>query len=232
MAAGTTTGLPDEDLPALCVAIDRCCREDRSSRACAESPDLLAEHGISRWTCGTSARAWEAEHRAGENDAPPPGCGPLLALLDADARLPLAEDEVRCRADEECVVLAAGREEWCNVGGVVVAAVHGAAAEVQARLDAMPLPSTDAMALVCPLALARCVRGACEPDWEWARCERDDECVRVEQGATADRLANACRADSADRLARAIEPRGAPRVSRERVSCYRARCTLDEDARD
>lgn len=157
-------------MPALCVALEQCCRHDAlRSRECAESPEQLAEHGISRWTCAHAARAWEAERRAGEDRAPPAGCGPLLSSLRAASRAPLAEAETRCDTDAECVVLAAGREDWCNADGVPVAVARRAAPEVRARLEVTLRRSTDTRPLVCPLPLARCIRGACELDWGSAR---------------------------------------------------------------
>lgn len=221
----SVTGLPDEDAPAVCTALEACCVEDPMSRACAEWPDSVAEIGVSRHSCTVAGGAWRDEPRAA-GTSPPPGCGPLLVAMETERRAPLAEDEIACGADEECIVVAAGRDEWCNVGGPVVAATRTAATEVQARLDTIPLELAPTMPLLCPMALPRCVARACELEWDWGRCEHDADCVRLEQGD----VANACRASSAERLARALAEDGVdgpPRVSSERARCVEGRCTLE-----
>jgi hypothetical protein len=224
----SATGLPESDLPPMCAALEACCVEDVASRACGEWPEAMAEAEVSRWTCTELGRRWLAEARHGRASAPP-GCGPLLTRLDADARAPLAEEEVTCVEDDECTTVAAGRSGWCNFGGLVVASRIDVAPEVQARLDRLPLDSATTEALICPTALARCMEGACELEWDWTRCEHDAECVRMEHDGG---LMNACRASSAARLSRALAQdgvRGEPSISSARVACVRGRCTLDED---
>lgn len=228
-AAPSASGLPEEDLPAVCTALESCCAAlGSTSEACARWADVVAEHGVSQSVCRNVGSQVVGDGSAASASS----CGPLVEEIESEHRAPLAEDEVACRTDTDCVALGAGRNEWCNAGGVIVAANHTAAAEVQARLDALPLEEIGEMPSICPLPLPRCVARACELEWHWARCESDGECVRVEQGAGEAQIANGCRAESAERLARALDPeghRGLPRVLTEGVACVRGRCTTDED---
>lgn len=228
VAPVSTSGLPEEDLPAVCAQLDSCCQELGDAVApCREWPDTLAMEGVSAYVCTNVAREVLSDPRAGSASS----CGPLYASVETAVRAPLAESEVVCGADEDCVALGAGRVEWCNAGGVIVAANRTAASEVQARLDGLELHDIGDMPSVCPLPLPRCVAHACELEWRWASCSSDAECVRLEQGGEGHSLANACRAGSAQRLAREIDPtgeRGLPRVSRDGVVCDDGRCRLTE----
>lgn len=147
--------------------------------------------------------------------------------------VPLAD--ASCGADEDCTIVAAGRSAWCNFEhGVIVAVSARAERKIQSRLDALALGSTvlgeDMM--ICATALARCDRGVCDLEWDWAQCTRDADCVRIELGSAGEEaLVNACNARSARRLARQLlaerpdaSREDVVRVLESGVSCVERRC--------